>query len=122
MKSTEPVMKLLEQICENDGRYRLEAYTFVLGGLGYTMQRLKRSGHVSGQELSEGLREYAIQDYGKMARTVLEHWGIKKTDDFGNIVFSMIEHNLLGKTAHDSIDDFINQFDFKEAFDAAFPE
>jgi uncharacterized repeat protein (TIGR04138 family) len=122
MSSPQEVFRLLEEIAEKDPRYRLEAYTFVLSGLGYTMKRLKRSGHVSGQELTEGLGEYAVQEYGKMARTVMEHWGIKTTEDFGHIVFILIDHNLLGKTAQDRIDDFRNGFDFKEVFDTAFPE
>jgi uncharacterized repeat protein (TIGR04138 family) len=73
-------------------------------------------GHVSGQELLSGIREFALRQFGPMALTVLEEWGVKRCEDFGEIVFNMIESGLLAKTAEDSRDDFKGGYDFMEAF------
>lgn len=104
-------------ILNKDKRYELEAYSFIMSSLDYTMKQLKRKGHVTGQELSEGIKDYALQQFGPMARSVLEKWGIKNTSDFGEIVYNMINAGLLGKTETDSKNDFHERFDFKEAFD-----
>lgn len=107
---------LVEEICSKDKRYKPDAYEFVLSGLTFTQDKLKIHTHVSGAELAVGLREYAIQQYGAFAHKVLSHWGITKTDDFGNIVFSMIEKKLLAKTDKDSLADFNSVYDFNQAF------
>jgi uncharacterized repeat protein (TIGR04138 family) len=117
VKSKEDLISILNNICEQDERYKLDAYPFVLGALNYTMEKLKRKGHVSGKELTEGIRDYALNEYGRMAKTVLEHWGIKVTEDFGNIVFNMVDAGVLGKTEQDKIDDFKDVFDFKVVFE-----
>ena len=113
------VVALLEAI-NKDKRYNPESYSFVMAGLDFTSKKLKRHGHVTGQELAEGIREYALEQFGPMARPVLEYWGIKSTRDFGEIVFNMIDVGLLGKTELDSKKDFINIYDFKTAFDKDF--
>lgn len=112
-------MDVIEKIAEKDPRYNAEAYFFLMKGLSFTVGRLEKHRHVSGQELTEGLRLYAIEQFGPMARTVLENWGVYSTEDFGNIVFNMIDAKLLSKTAEDSIVDFKGVYDFKEAFDRA---
>ncbi|MBI4846918.1 MAG: hypothetical protein HY810_10690 [Candidatus Omnitrophica bacterium] len=117
MKSKEDLIGMLNSICQNDTRYKIDVYTFVLAALNYTMEKLKRKGHVSGQELCNGIKEYALEEYGRLARTVLEHWGVKKTEDFGNIVFNMINSSILGKTDSDSLEDFKDIFDFKKIFE-----
>lgn len=107
---------LVERICDQDKRYKPDAYEFVLAGLNFTQDKLKRKTHVSGSELACGLRDYAINQYGALAGRVLAHWGISQTQDFGNIVFNMIEKKLLSKTEEDSLEDFMAIYDFKEAF------
>lgn len=107
---------LVEEICNRDKRYKPDAYEFVLQGLNFTQKKLKRKTHVSGAQLSFGLRDYAINQYGALASRVLAHWGIKQTQDFGNIVFSMIEKKLLAKAQEDSPADFNAVYDFKSAF------
>lgn len=107
---------LVEEICSRDNRYKPDAYEFVLRGLNFTQDKLKRKTHVSGSELACGLRDYAINQYGALAGRVLAHWGISQTQDFGNIVFNMIEKKLLSKTEEDSLEDFMAIYDFKEAF------
>ncbi|MFM8893543.1 MAG: Minf_1886 family protein [Planctomycetia bacterium] len=78
----------------------------------------RRSGerHLSGQELCEAARKYALQQYGYMAPTVLGAWGVHRTGDFGEIVFSMIEIGQMRKTRHDKREDFDDVYDFAEAF------
>jgi uncharacterized repeat protein (TIGR04138 family) len=72
--------------------------------------------HVTGKTLCFGLRDYAIDQYGLLARTVLRRWRITTCEDFGHIVFAMVEAGLMNKTAEDSIRDFIGVFSFDEAF------
>jgi uncharacterized repeat protein (TIGR04138 family) len=125
MPPTEPLgsEKKLEDIVEEVGLYPIEAYEFVHHGLGYTVNKLhgnkkdpKASRHVSGRDLCEGLREYALAKWGLMARTVLTRWNVRKTYDFGRIVFAMVDNGLMQKTEEDSIDDFRDVFDFTHAF------
>jgi uncharacterized repeat protein (TIGR04138 family) len=129
MPPTEPLgsEKKLEEIVEEVGLYPIEAYEFVHNGLGYTVNKLhgnkkdpKASRHVSGRDLCDGLREYALAKWGLMARTVLGRWNIRKTYDFGRIVFAMVDNGLMQKTDDDSIEDFRDVFDFKTAFDAGY--
>ena len=107
---------LVEEICLRDKRYKPDAYEFVLGGLSFTQKKLKKSSHVSAVQLACGLRDYAINQYGALADRVLAYWGINQTQDFGNIVFNMIDKKLLAKTQEDSLLDFKAVYDFKAAF------
>jgi uncharacterized repeat protein (TIGR04138 family) len=117
--------KTLEQVVEEHGRYPLEAFEFVRQGLNHTVQQIhgdarakaEAACHVSGQQLSWGLRNYAVSRYGVMARAVLSHWGIHRTNDFGRIVFAMVESKLMQKTDEDDIRDFESVFDFETTFD-----
>lgn len=109
-----------------------QAFAFVQEGLLYTVGRLfdvdceelaldeefgeEPSQHVSGAQLCHGLRDYAIKQYGQLARTVLERWNIRSTDDFGRIVFLLVEAGLMSKTDDDSMMDFQRVFAFEEAF------
>jgi uncharacterized repeat protein (TIGR04138 family) len=77
--------------------------------------------HVGGHELCWGLRDYALEKWGLMARAVLNHWGVRSTLDFGHIVFAMVESGFMQKQPGDSIDDFRDVFDFREAFDRTTP-
>ena len=93
-------------------------------GLGYTVQQVHNNiedlpefeRHINGQQLCLGLRDFAIDQYGLLAPDVLAHWGIRRTDDFGRIVFAMIEAGLMSKTDEDSLDDFAGVYDFRSAF------
>ncbi|MCM8797665.1 MAG: hypothetical protein NC923_07340 [Candidatus Omnitrophica bacterium] len=117
MKTKREFYRLVEEICQKDRRYKVDAYEFLMEALYFTQSRLKRKGHVKGVELTEGLRDFAVKKYGPMARTVLAHWGITNTRDFGNIVFNMIDKQLLSKTDDDSIEDFNDVYDFDKAFE-----
>lgn len=116
-----------KEILEAAGPYPIEAFAFVRDGLTFTSGRVlaqahaggmpePSSSHVTGQQLCMGLREFAIQQYGMLAPAVLRHWNIRRTEDFGRIVYAMIDGGVLSRTAEDSIDDFAGVFDFSEAF------
>jgi len=108
--------QVVENICSGDSRYKADAYEFMMQGLHFTQGKIKRAGHITGRELLEGLREFAIQQYGPMAKAVLNYWGVYKTQDFGHIVFNMIEDKLLAKTDADSLDDFKDIYNFDTVF------
>ena len=108
--------QVVEELCAKDNRYKPDAYEFLMQALHFTQSKLKRSGHVSAGELLEGVRDFAVEQYGPMAKTVLAHWGITKTEDFGHIVFHLIDQKILFKTETDSLDDFRDVFDFDTTF------
>ena len=110
------ILELLEPIIAKDDRYTAQAYLFVREGLDHTVKNMYKMRHVSGQELLEGMREYALKEYGPVTKRVLSEWGINECVDFGNIVFNLVDEGLLGKTEEDSIEDFTGGYDFHEAF------
>lgn len=122
MEEMERMLKKIEEILAKNPGYKFEAYSFVMAGLHSTVSKLAQPRHVTGRELCEGLRGYAFEQFGPMARTVLEYWGIRSTEDFGKIVFLLIEAELLRKTEEDSVGDFEKVFDFNQAFRYEFKE
>jgi uncharacterized repeat protein (TIGR04138 family) len=117
--------EVLEQILAKDPRFAREAYLFVREALDFTQKLVGRENrgairHVSGQELLDGIRQLALQQFGPMTATVFEEWGVKNCRDFGDIVFNMVEIGLLAKTDKDSRDDFQNGYNFVEAFQKPF--
>lgn len=108
------------QIVRRDGRYAPQAYYFIFDALDYTIQRMRKVRHVTGRELLDGIREYATEHFGFLARTVLAEWGVVSTNDFGEIVFNLVEAGLLSRTEKDTRADFDNVFDFDEAFGEEF--
>ena len=119
--------RTLKQIIDELGLYPAEAFEFVQQGLGYTVHKLHGqikipnvSRHISGQQLCEGLREFALMQWGMLAETVLRRWNITKTIDFGKIVFTLVDNGFMQKTEHDNIEDFRNVFDFHTAFAAGY--
>lgn len=116
----------LEQIMAKDPRYSREAYVFVREALDFTQKTLRQPNqvmnrqHVSAQELLNGIRQFALQQFGPMVMTVFEEWGIRRCADFGEIVFNMVEFDLLSKTDRDSREDFREGYDFADAFQKPF--
>jgi len=116
--------EIVELICKEDPRFDRKAYGFVRLGLDHTVKELKRkdpsrtgkSLHVSGPELLTGLRVYALDQFGPLAKTVLESWGVKRCSDFGDIVFNLIEYNVFSKTENDRREDFADVYTFEDAF------
>ena len=111
-------------LTEADPRYHRDGYFFLREILDHTVKLRKRqsgeSGHVTGQQLCEGGRQLALKHFGPMATTVLEYWGIRKTVDFGEMVWNLIELGVFGKTESDSREDFKNIYSFHEAFVAPY--
>ncbi len=112
---------VLERIRVLDGRYHERAYLFVLAALEYRQQQLPARGHISGAELSWACRDFALEQFGLTARTVLSHWGVNTTEDFGRIVFVLIEVGLLIRQPSDQMEDFAGVYDFAKAFDGEYP-
>ena len=104
--------EVIRTIREDDPRYKRGAYYFLRQALDYSLKELHKRGeldrtnHLTGQQLLEGIRLFALDQYGPMARMVMEHWGIRECQDFGNIVFNLVECRVLGKTEEDRPEDF----------------
>jgi len=111
----------LDKILAADSRYQREAYGFLREALDFTQKLVSKENrnhvrHVSGKELLDGLRLYALQQFGPMTVTVFEEWGVTQCKDFGEIVFNMVEAGLLAKTDKDSREDFQTGYDFTATF------
>ncbi|MGL4513154.1 MAG: Minf_1886 family protein [Lacipirellulaceae bacterium] len=124
------------ELLGRDDRYHADAYVFVFDALRYGLEEMglgaqvdleesadeeeeddgEAERHVSGQDLCRAIQQYAIEQYGMLARSVLRHWRIEKTGDFGDIVFNLIETGQMRKTDEDRREDFDDVFDFEEAF------
>ena len=109
-------------------RYPLAAFVFVQRGLDFTVRRahgevdeslpehLQPNRHITGRQLCFGLRDLAVQEYGLLAKAVLRRWNIHRSEDFGRIVFAMVDGGLMRKTDDDTIDDFSGVLNFNDAF------
>ena len=111
----------LESIVANSPRYHRDGYIFLRDALDFTTtQQKKIKGvsvrHVTGPELLDGVRQHALKEFGPMVMTVFDSWGIQSCEDVGHMVFNLIGAGVFGKTEEDSIKDFKNVYDFKEAF------
>jgi len=141
-----PIAKLLK----DDRRYKIDAYVFVFEALHYAHNVLKMGSerppeaeaedddpdepggareserHLTGQQLCEAIRQYALEQYGYMAQDVLNSWGITSTGDFGEIVFNLIRVGQMRKTKDDTREDFNDVFDFdtglRQSFKITLPE
>lgn len=111
----------LDSIVATDSRYQRDAYAFLRDALDFTTKQQKKIKgvsvrHVSGPELLGGVRLYALKEFGPLVITVFDNWGIHSCEDIGNMVFNLIGAGIFGKTEEDSIEDFKNVYDFREAF------
>jgi uncharacterized repeat protein (TIGR04138 family) len=111
----------LDSIVASDPRYHRDAYVFLRDALDFTTKQQKKVKgatvrHVTGPELLGGVRQYALKEFGPLVMTVFDNWGIHSCEDIGNMVFNLIGAGIFGKTEEDSIEDFKNVFDFKQAF------
>ena len=111
----------LDSIVRSDPRYQRDAYIFLRDALDFTTKQQKKTKgtsirHVTGPELLEGLRQYALKEFGPLVMTVFDSWGIHSSEDIGNMVFNLIGAGIFGKTEEDSIEDFRNIYHFEEVF------
>lgn len=112
-------------IMKRDQRYDGQAYFFLKEALDFTLKRFSdessgRNRHVSGKELLEGFRDYSLEQYGPMAATLMDEWGIRHTRDVGNMVFRLIEEQVFGKQDSDKPEDFEGLFDLDQALRSPF--
>ena len=128
MNPEEKYQEKLERILAADSRYPEPAYQFVRTAVSYTVERLQQEDpaqaprHISGPQLLEGIRELAIERFGPLTLDVLHEWGIRRTEDFGSIVFNLVNANLLGASEEDRPEDFADGYDFNEVFLKPFVE
>jgi uncharacterized repeat protein (TIGR04138 family) len=113
---------VLDVIVGKDQRFARDAYHFIRESLDYTQKLISKENkgkvrHVSGQELLDGIRQHALQQFGPMTVTVFAEWGVRNCKDFGEMVFNMVESGLLAKTEKDSRDDFQDGYNFTEVFE-----
>ena len=113
--------QVLNQLRDKYPQFHDTAYVFVLSALHHVIERLPEPRHISGAELAEGARDLALERFGPMARTVLEHWGIHATADVGQIVFALVEAGILIKQDEDTMGEFEHVFDFDDAFGGDYP-
>src|SRR6201982_105221 len=111
----------LDSIVANEPRYEREGYAFLRDALDFTTKQQKKIKgvsvrHVTGPELLDGVRQYALREFGPMVMTVFDNWGIHSCEDIGNMVFNLIGAGIFGKTEEDSIEHFKNVYHFEEAF------
>jgi uncharacterized repeat protein (TIGR04138 family) len=121
MSQKSDVVEKIRDLLKRDSRYRPEAYDFIRQALEFQGQRAQVRGHLSGRDLLEGFRDLAIQRYGPLARMVLEQWGIRRTEDVGEVVFNMVDVGLLSKTETDRREDFAGVYDFRDVFVDRYP-
>lgn len=118
--------EVVQLICNEDSRYDKGAYYFLRHALDSTLSNIlereksEKPRHVTGQELCEGIKEYALDQFGPMAGILFKNWGITGTEDFGQIVFNLVEYGIFGKTETDSIEDFNKVYEFEEVFEKPF--
>lgn len=115
----------VEKLAETSKTYDVESYFFIREALDFTIKIFDKpqdgpERHVSGSELLDGIRKYALAEFGPITKTVLNRWGIKTCDDFGEIVFLMVENGILGKTDDDRKEDFAGGYNFEDAFSKPF--
>jgi len=113
----EPEGDAVGKIVARDRRFGREAYSFVMAALQRTVERLGERRHVTGQELLAGVRELGRERFGMMAPAVFRAWGIRQTEDFGLVVFNLVEAKVLSRRPEDSLEDFREGFDFATAFE-----
>jgi len=113
--------EILDRLQERNPRFHAKGYLFLLSALHHVIDELDVPRHISGRELAGGVRDLALDRFGPMARTVLEHWGIHNTDDLGEIVFALVDCGILVKQEEDRPEDFRDVYDFEEAFDQDYP-
>jgi uncharacterized repeat protein (TIGR04138 family) len=112
---------IMERIRLREQRFDERAYLFVLGALEFCQQRLPERRHITGRELALACRDLALDRFGVMARMVLEHWGVRSSSDLGDVVFTLVELELLMSQSTDTRDEFVGVFDFDQAFERDYP-
>jgi uncharacterized repeat protein (TIGR04138 family) len=114
---------MLQELCKRDQRYPFEAYEFLYAALGYVQHERVKQGlikeetdkHLTGQQLAEGYKDLAVQEFGMLAPTVFQAWNIRQTADIGQMVYNLININMMSKTENDRLEDFSNVYEIPKA-------
>jgi uncharacterized repeat protein (TIGR04138 family) len=107
----------IRQLVRDDPRYPFDAYIFLFQALEYTTARVVgKKRHVAGRELLEGIRRFAIDAFGPLTLMVFRHWGVRRTEDWGDMVWNLVQRELMGKTPEDKKEDFADGYAFSDAF------
>jgi uncharacterized repeat protein (TIGR04138 family) len=120
--SSSSFFDVVQLIRKEDARYDPGAYAFMRKALDFTINRIREAEdipegrHITGEELCEGIRDFALEQYGPMTFTLFNEWGVRRTEDFGEIVFNLVEYGVFGKTEKDDRADFVGLYDFEETF------
>ena len=121
MNQEDPFDEAVTRCCEIDDRYDPEAYYFLREGLDRAMAAVTPPGHpprhVTGQQLCAVLRDYALSEFGPLAGLVLNEWNIHSTDDFGNLVYNLIDVGIFSKSPTDDRESFHDVYNFEETFE-----
>ena len=117
MEQEHELIRNLRKVSREEGRYPFQAYAFLWQALEQAHRIVGARRHVTGPELLEGVRAAALESFGPLALMVFEAWNVSETDDFGRMVFHLVEHGLMGKTEDDRLEDFHAVYDMREAFD-----
>jgi len=112
---------IMDRIRAREPRFQEHAYLFVLAALEFSQARLPERRHITGRELAAACRDLALERYGVMSRMVLEHWGVRSTNDIGDVVFTLVELGLLISQPNDRREEFHDVFDFDRAFEHEYP-
>jgi uncharacterized repeat protein (TIGR04138 family) len=112
---------IMDQIRLRERRFHEHAYLFVLAALEYCQAQLTERRHIAGRELASACRDLALARFGVLARQVLDHWGVRSTADIGDVVFTLVDLNLLISQPTDTRSDFLAVYDFDDAFEANYP-
>ena len=112
---------IMDRIRMREQRFDERAYLFVLAALEFCQQRLPERRHITGRELALACRDLALDRFGVLSRLVLDHWGIRSTGDIGDVVFTLVELELLMSQPTDTRDEFIGVYDFDQAFEREYP-
>jgi len=112
---------IMDRIRVREPRFHEQAYLFVLAALEMCQAHLTVRRHITGIELANSCRELALERYGVMARVVLEHWGVRSSADIGDVVFTLVDLGLLMSQPSDTRDEFVEVFDFDQAFEREYP-
>ncbi len=111
---------IVSQIHQEDPRYHPDAYEFVMEALSFAQKKFKQAKHINGREFLEGIKGLLLKKFGPMTIPVLDYWGVKKTEDFGNIVFNLEQYKIIAKDADDHYETFKDVYDFQEVFDEGY--
>jgi uncharacterized repeat protein (TIGR04138 family) len=111
---------IVSQIHQEDSRYHPDAYEFVMEALSFAQKKFKQEKHINGQQYLEGIKGLLLKRFGPLTLPVLDHWGVKKTDDFGNIVFNLEQYKIIARDAEDQYEAFKDVYDFRQVFDEGY--